>query len=267
MNAITRNVSLPFFDNGARSIGTAGCRVCDGTGWELIEDGGTDWARRCACRREKSALDWERIGISPSNCRSTLKQYLRRGVLPVRTKRKFQDYVRQYPEVPGALFVIHDDPGKASRISVALLKEIVRVKQRSARFYDCSVSNGSAASGGKGQDAAQPALPDDDGSDVAVFDSFFDSSLEADLQLRWVDLLHQRYLAQRHSILTCGVWTFKSLHRAMRGGATELPPEVFKLFKNLAGDAAWCWLFHRGIQERMPLSFEPRMDRNAQGAA
>jgi len=111
------------------------CPNCNGSGWELAEDGAK--VRRCRCldsARVERLLSEARIPKRYEHC--DLDSYVPNHESQRNAKAFVQRFVDKYPQIDvGLLFLGTCGVGK-THLSVALLKQVIKEKGDGGLFYD-----------------------------------------------------------------------------------------------------------------------------------
>ena len=252
-NRAVRMMGLRGSLAAVRTLGKPGCPLCAGTGWEVVPLRQTSLARRCRCRAEKNREFWtQTVGIPARYWWVEMRDLLREALIPARMRQQLHLYFRKFPEVPGIVFFVGDGGADAVRLQIAILKEIWRYR-RCRLFYTACRQAGSESGAdlfedlrGKDREAAA------EGADLAVFDGWLGSGISIEQQLRWGEVLRRRFLARKHSIVSCDPWSRKSVIAACEGKHSVLHEEISRLLRNLASDSVWWWLLPR--KGRQPVS-------------
>ncbi len=117
--------------------GAKNCSRCDGTGFQILDQGESTRAVPCKCRQEDRKtriLHISRIPRRYSNC--TLENFDQRNPSLTRARGIAERYVREFPlhEV-GLLFLGPCGVGK-THLAVAILQALIQTKGVNGLFYD-----------------------------------------------------------------------------------------------------------------------------------
>lgn len=109
----------------------ADCTICGGTGWELLDIGGTAGAKRCSC----SALDRllrlrDSLQVPPQYEHCSLANFHPETDSQARALEYVQRFADRYPRVSRNLFLSGPAGTGKTHLAVGLLRDIMR------RFHD-----------------------------------------------------------------------------------------------------------------------------------
>ena len=185
------------------------CSLCDGTGWNLVEENGIEMARRCECAEERlRERTVSRAAIPDRYRHCTLDDFeLWNPEDPTLGKslRVVQEFVDLYPNVDKGLVLMGPVGTGKTHLAVAALQQILREKRPpvNGRFADFTslvleIQMSFDNSGVNQRDILQPLVE----CDLLVVDE-----LGAGKTTPWVmDLLYYlvntRYLENRLTIFT-----------------------------------------------------------------
>jgi hypothetical protein len=250
-NRVRRMSASPVNLASIRTLGKPGCAVCAGTGWEVVPLRQTSLARRCRCRTERNREFWtETVGVPSRLWWLELRDLLREGLIPARTRQQLHQYLRKFPDVPGTLFVVGDCGTTAARLQTAVLKEVWRLRQCRVSYTACGLAEPSEVRANLFEDSRirdREALAES--AELAVFDGWLGSGISVEQQLRWGEVLRRRFLARKHSIINCDNWSSKAVIAACEGQSNPFHEETSHLLRSLGSDSAWWWLAHRKGQQ------------------
>jgi DNA replication protein DnaC len=117
---------------------TAPCSLCDGTGWNLVEENGIEMARRCECAEERlRARMVSRAAIPERYRHCTLDNFelwnLEDDPTLGKSLRVVQEFVDLYPNVDKGLLLMGNVGTGKTHLAVAALQQILQEKRPPAR--------------------------------------------------------------------------------------------------------------------------------------
>jgi len=190
------------------------CEVCGGTGFEIVQDGGRDFARPCTCRQTGAVANTPEGALAacriPPRYRHCTFERFDAGHPPLRAAlEKTLSYCAGYPYTNeadqglGLLFTGDNGVGK-THLSVAVLQELAVRKGVRGQFWDFhelirEIKNSyNAETKTTELQVLEPVIE----TDLLVLDD-----LGAWRMTDWMNdtlffILNSRYLAQRASIIT-----------------------------------------------------------------
>ena len=189
------------------------CETCGGTGFEIVQDGGREFARKCACRRPDGTSSSPEGVLAacriPSRYRHCTFESFTAGDPPLRAAlEKTLSYCAGYPYKDedrglGLLFTGDNGVGK-THLAVAVLQDLALRKGAHGQFWDFhelirEIKNSyNAETKTTELQVLEPVIE----ADLLVLDD-----LGAWRMTDWMNdtlfyILNSRYMAQRASIIT-----------------------------------------------------------------
>ena len=116
------------------------CSECDGTGWVLVEEGGVELVRRCACaeaRLRRRYLEESRIPERYRHCGlDNFEIWDPDNPTLTRAHRMVREFVDLYPAVDKGLLLMGPVGTGKTHLAVAALRELIESRGVRGRFAD-----------------------------------------------------------------------------------------------------------------------------------